>query len=230
MENVNYVIEHPGASFSGDLLHNRTRIVRCVIFFYLQVIIPPDAMWASNAAFATDFQLYLKRPHENTAVQVSITSKDNYDSDIPLSVPPRVHISWQPKDVAGVQRIRKTWESESHSLPRTPSGYLNRTSKSSSLPRYHQPSYQGLDRMLEERHSAKLPNGSSHFSSNQSSTLTRGLRSSYSGSFSSKPASIQDKNWNVVSPTAIKDSKEESLPQWAKGYGDQFDYDDVVVV
>ena len=187
-------------------------------------------MWASNAAFATDFQLHLKRPHENTAVQVSITSKDDYDSDIPLSVPPRVHISWHPKDVAGVQRIRKTWESESHTLPRTPSGHLSRTSKSSSLPRYQQPTYQGIDRMLGERRSARLQNGTPHFPSNRTSTLPRDLRSSYSGSYSSKPASIQDKNWNVVSPPPNSTPKDETLPPWAKGYGDQFDYDDVVVV
>ena len=203
----------------------------------LQVIIPPDAIWASNAAFATDFHLQLNRPNESAAIQVSITSKDDYGSDIPLSVPPRVHIAWKPKDIAGVQRIRKTWEqNDSRTLPWSQASSFNRSSKSSSLPRHQQPVYKNIDRMLDDRRSGRFENGFAQPTANRSSTLPKELRSSYSGSspYTSKSVADQDKNWNVVSPLPTspdtKTKVEEDLPQWAKGYGDQYDYDDVLVV
>lgn len=199
---------------------------------FCKVVIPSEAVWASNAAFATDFQLHLQRPHENAAVQVSITSKDDYDSDIPLSVSPRIRVTWQPKDFAGVQCIRRTWEqNETGTLSRTPSSSnVNYSSRTNSLSRNHHPSYFGGNRTQDERHS-RIENG---FSSRQTSTLPRDVKPGYTSPSvytSSKPVSVQDKNWNVVSPTSKnRVNEDDNLPQWAKGYGDEYDYDDVLVV
>jgi len=195
----------------------------------MQVLIPHHAVWEPNAAFATDFHIRLRRPRETGSVQISITSQDDYGSDIPLNVPPRVRVTWHPRNFAGVQRIKKTWEESevkaANTLPRNVNPQSPSTQrKSSSLPRYQQPVYLGIEKMLQER--TVSPRNQDH--SNQ----TEGSR------YGDKRMPEQDKRWNVVTsptynnqaPSDMKVSSDEELPQWAKGLGDQYDYDDVVVV
>jgi len=196
---------------------------------FMQVLIPHHAVWEPNAAFATDFHIRLRRPRETGSVQISITSQDDYGSDIPLNVPPRVRVTWHPRNFAGVQRIKKTWEESevkaANTLPRNVNPQSPSTQrKSSSLPRYQQPVYLGIEKMLQER--TVSPRNQDH--SNQ----TEGSR------YGDKRMPEQDKRWNVVTsptynnqaPSDMKVSSDEELPQWAKGLGDQYDYDDVVVV
>ncbi|CAK8694083.1 unnamed protein product [Clavelina lepadiformis] len=221
----------------------------CRIAPQQEVEIPTQAIWESNTALATDFNIELERPYEDALLQVSFTSKDDYGSDIPLNVPPRVRISWRPKDIAGVQRIRKTWEmteaqrgaNEASTLPRNPHSPTHK--KSGSLPRYQQPTYLGIEKMLQDRPQSKpqdtmspkpqgriSPQPQSRFSPRLQGRVSPRFQGHLSSrpNYADKPTVVQDKNWNVVnSPTSNVD---EELPKWAKGYGDAFDYEDVVVV
>nr|XP_002125456.1 uncharacterized protein LOC100175484 [Ciona intestinalis] len=198
----------------------------CVIAPQQEVTIPAQAVWESNVAFATDFHVHMRRPYEDASVQIAISSKDEHGSDIPLIVPSRVHVSWHPKDVAGVQRIRKTWEASEEKAQTIPRQYdPSAARKTTSLPRYQQPKYQSLEKLLQGRVSPRAPEP-------QLNGIHPAPTATTSSRYGGKPLPVQDKNWNVVtSPRDVTEtSEDQNLPQWAKGLGDQFDYDDVVVV
>lgn len=182
------------------------------------------------------------KANETASIQISIMSQDEEGNEIPLSVPPRAHLIWQPKNVAGVTKLREAWESSSDGSisPQRRSWatrlgpqpylqqYLNPSHKSVSLPHYQQPASPKIDYGLKEKVGRLQEDEVANKEINQFST--NGLQKWHNTTVSS-----QDPNWNVVRDPSTQneesyDHKEKNLPDWAKGFGDDFDYDDVMVV
>jgi len=190
-----------------------------------KVLIPSEAIWEPNAAFATDFNIEMARMSvEQCKLNVQITAQDEEGGDTPLNISQHVHVKWQPNYKAGVASMRKKWEESnklygSSTLPR---GFK---SANQSAPKFKQPGYQDLDRLLS------------------------------GGFGGAKTSRVSMKNWDnvVTSPTSPRNrdhvvngsvdsgrSEEGSerrmggtLPAWARNgavVDDDLNYDDVVVV
>ena len=184
----------------------------------LQIVIPSSVVWESNAAFATDFQIFLRRPIETASLQVAISSQDSLDNDVPLAIPHRIPVTWQPGDkIAGVQRIRDAWESSENHVRNDKN--VHRTDLSLPIEGFETKSYfqrSAFARLSRER-----------ISKSPSDLRSSSPRTVYVGT----PAPVQDKNWNVVaSPTASESVQNSSsvLPLWANEAS--ADFGEIVVV
>ena len=72
------------------------------IFYKLKVLIPSEAIWEPNAAFATDFNIEMARMSvEQCKLNVQITAQDEEGGDTPLNISQHVHVKWQPNYKAG---------------------------------------------------------------------------------------------------------------------------------
>ena len=177
-------------------------------------------MWESNAAFATDFQIYFERSLEIASLQVSVSSQDSYENDVPLAIPHRIPVIWQPgNSIAGVHRIRDAWESNEAHKPPKKDRKLQKSDLSLPLQEleskssFHRSVFARLSRERRALSPSEFRSGSPH-------TV-----------FMSSPAPIQDKNWNVVSsPTSSETARNDpnELPKWANESGG--DFGEVVVV
>ncbi|XP_039248709.2 uncharacterized protein LOC120326473 [Styela clava] len=238
----------------------------CSIEPNYEVVIPPETIWAHGATVIVDFQVHMLKSNENASVQISIMSQDDGGNEIPLSVPPRAHLLWQPKNLAGVTKLREAWEvtGESEIQRKTwttrqgpkpfTSNYNSLGHKSVTMPRHMQPNYAKVDtlvqrkmtRMQEVEAELKREEQKMKWEEERKRRADERKDSAMSSSHSDKyhigsgssASSIQDTDWNVIKdpratiPTinGAYDSNGEPLPEWAKGLGEDFNYDDVVVV
>lgn len=169
-------------------------------------------------------------------LKVAITSHDEHGSEIPLSVPPRVRVTWQPSDVIGVQRIRKAWElneEKINSLPRqSTSSVVNKKSK--SLPRFQQPVYQGIEDVLRERVSPRVRGNTTPVQDhNWNNIVTSPIPYNATNNKHTNNVAFHthvENDRNIAAYKQHGGSEDSDLPTWAKGLGDQYDNDDVMVV
>jgi len=176
-------------------------------------------VWESNTAFATDFHVYLDRPVEIASLQVSISSQDRMENDVPLAIPQRIPVTWQPGDsMTGVHRRRNAWESNEIHRPIKKDKNVMKSDLSLPLQEFDTKSnfHRSVFARLSRERKALSPSD---------------FRSGSPTVFVSSPAPVQDKNWNVVSsPTNAESVHNEpnELPQWANESGG--DFGEVVVV
>lgn len=236
------------------------------------------------------------KANDSASVQISIMSQDDTGNDIPLSVPPRIRLTWQPHNVAGVTRLREAWEETSdgsmtsqrsswaarHGPQPFSAKYGNHGHKSVTMPRHVQPAYSKVESVVHKK-MTKMQEIEAQLKQEEqrrkweedrkrmiderkpmhSATSSQSSDKKWS---SSSVSSYQDSDWNVVRDPLVtrqppnlvynppddtqannvynsphEDSETgnvyhdqyenvEPLPSWAQGLGDDFNYDDVVVV
>lgn len=138
---------------------------RCIITPNHELVIPPETIWTAGAAVVVDFKVRMLKANDSTSIQISIMSQDDTGNDIPLSVPPRIRLTWQPHNVAGVTRLREAWEetSDGSMTPQRSSwaarhgpqpyshSYGNFGHKSVTMPRHVQPAYSKVESVVQKK-------------------------------------------------------------------------------
>lgn len=252
-------------TISASVMHKQESV--CTVTPDYEVVIPPEQIWSPGAMVVIDFKVQMLKANEDASVQISILSQDDEGNEIPLSVAPRAHLFWQPKNVAGVTRLREAWESSSEgsispqrrswATRQGPQPYLHNnvkpSHKSVSLPRYQQPGYSKVETLVQKKRTRmqeveeELRREEERMKREEERAKREEERKAASANVAydqawnrvpERPTSQQGGNWNIVQdprPTAVEynggyEEPGQPLPDWAKGLGEDFNYDDVMVV